>query len=235
MQVEHTPARQAARQICAQVVAQLRPRSAVPPIEVEFCRFANPDSYARMADGRLHLRISDLLEGAPAPILEALLFVLLGKLLRKPVPGIYARRYRAYLNRREVRRSMHLLRQLRGRKFVSEPQGAHYDLEEVFEELNRRFFNGLLARPRLGWSRRPSRTTLGHYDPSHNTVIISRLLDSPSVPRLALDYVVFHEMLHLRFPVCHRGAQRRVHTREFRQAERSFPSLQEARQLLKKL
>ncbi len=235
MQVERAPAPRAVQRIGAQVFLRLRPRTPLPPITVQFCRFANPDSYARLIDGRLELRLSDLLEGAPPAVLEALLFVLLGKLFRKPVPALYARRYRAFLNRREVRRSANLLRQARGRKFISGSRGAHYDLEEVFEELNVRFFQGLLARPRLGWSRRASRTTLGHYDPAHNAIIISKLLDRPGVPRLALDYVLYHEMLHLRFPVRHHGAFRRAHPRELRHAERAFPDRRKARELLKTL
>src|ERR1035438_8620037 len=36
---------------------------------------------------------------------------------------------------------------------------------------------------------------LGHFDPSHNAIVISRIFDQPAVPPLALEYVVFHEML----------------------------------------
>ena len=139
------------------------------------------------------------------------------------------------MNRRDVRRSLHLVRQIRGRKVLPGPKGETCDLEAVFEELNQRYFDGLLARPALSWSPRPSRSMLGHYDPSHNAIIVSRLLDSPRVPRLAAEYVMFHEMLHLRFPVEHRGARRRVHTSEFRQAERAFARLAEARLVLKRM
>jgi hypothetical protein len=222
-------------EIYARVFRSLKPRTAVPRMLVEFRPFANPDSFARMENGTIQVRMSDLLEGAPAPVIEALAFVLLGKLLRRPVARTYARRYRMYLNRRDMRRSIHLVRQLRGRKFVSGPQGEHYNLEEVFEELNLRYFHGLMARPALGWSRRPSRASLGHYDPSHNAIIISRLLDSPRAPRLALEYVLYHEILHLRFPAQADGPRRRVHTREFRQAERAFERWHEAKELLKKL
>jgi hypothetical protein len=76
---------------------------------------------------------------------------------------------------------------------------------------------------------------LGHYDPSHNAIILSRLLDGAAVLRLAVEYVLFHEMLHLRFPVDHRGARRCVHTPEFKQAEKEFPQLAEAKELLKSL
>jgi predicted metal-dependent hydrolase len=127
------------------------------------------------------------------------------------------------------------VRQIRGRKFISGPQGEHHDLEEIFERLNARYFDGLLGRPQLGWSRQRSRGMLGHFDPSHNAIIISRIFDRPQVPALALEYVMFHEMLHLRYPVEHTGTRRRVHTREFKEAEKKFAGLKEAKDLLKRL
>jgi hypothetical protein len=222
-------------EIYARVFRELKPRTPLPQVRVEFCRFANADSFIRLDTGAIHVRISDLLEGAPAPVTEALAYILLGKLFRRPVARIYTHRYRLYLNRRDVRRQMHLVRQIRGRKFVSGPQGSHYNLETVFEALNAAYFDGMLARPQLGWSRRASRSMLGHFDPSHNAIIISRIFDDSSVPGLAMEYVMFHEMLHLRYPVDHRGARRRVHTREFRQAEKQFERLREAKEMLKKL
>jgi len=62
--------------------------------------------------------------------------------------------------------------------------------------------------------------------PSHNAIVLSRFLDRVSV--LAWRLIrFFHEMLHLRFPVEHRGARRCVHTRDFKQAEMDFPRLRE--------
>jgi hypothetical protein len=46
---------------------------------------------------------------------------------------------------------------------------------------------------------------------------------------------MYHEMLHLRHPVEHRGARRCVHTPEFKAAERQFERLAEAKQALKDL
>lgn len=222
-------------EIYARVFRDLKPRTPLPELRVEFCRFANPDSFIRLENGCLHVRISDLLAGAPAPVTEALAYILLGKLYRKPVPRAYTHRYRLYLNRRDVRRQAHLVRQIRGRKFISGPQGSHRNLEEIFDRLNAHFFDGLLGRPQLGWSRGVSRSMLGHFDPSHNAIIISRIFDRPETPELALEYVVFHEMLHLRHPVDHNGARRCVHTREFRESEKRFPRLKEAKEILKNL
>jgi hypothetical protein len=139
------------------------------------------------------------------------------------------------LNRRDVRRQAQLVRQIRGRKFISGPAGRLHNLEVIFEELNRKFFDGLLGRPLLGWSRRASRSLLGHFDPSHNAIIINCIFDQESVPLVALEYVMFHEMLHLQYPVDHNGMRRRVHTRDFREAEKKFPRLKEAKDILKRL
>ncbi|SRR5579883_2840572 len=222
-------------QIYARVFRELKPRTALPELQVEFCRFANADSFIQLENGKLRVRISDLLEGAPAPVFEALAFILLGKLYRKPIARTYTHRYRLYLNRRDVRRQATLVRQIRGRKFVSGPQGEFYDLAEVFSRINREYFDGLLGCPRLGWSRKPSRGMLGHFDPAHNAIIISRIFDRAEVPSFALDYVMFHEMLHLRYPVEHKGTRRCVHTREFREAEKKFPQVREAKEIIKRL
>ncbi|MGQ9635020.1 MAG: SprT-like domain-containing protein [Bryobacteraceae bacterium] len=220
-------------QIFARVFRALRPRTPLPEIRIEFRRFANANSFARLQDHCLHVRIADLLAEAPAPVLESLAHILLSKLFRRPVPKIYAHRYRLYLNRTDVRRTIDAVRLQRGRKAADQPQGAHYNLLEIFEELNLRYFHGLMARPSLAWSARVSRTILGRYDPAHNAIILSRLLDSPRVPRRVVAYLLYHEMLHLRFPVQHRNGRRRVHTAEFKEAERRFEGLKEVRRYLK--
>ena len=217
------------------VFRALKPRTPAPGIKVEYCKFANANSFIKLTGGQLEVRVTDVLEGAPYAIQEALAHILLSKLFRKPVQRQYSSRYRSYFNRVEMRRTLHLLRQQRGRKHVSGPAGVHHDLETVFEELNALFFNGLMARPQLGWSRGVSRSILGHFDPSHNAIIISRIFDKPECPRAALEYVMFHEMLHLRYPVESRGTRRCIHTPDFKAAEKQFPGLKHAKELLKKL
>lgn len=221
--------------IFARVFQALRPRTPIPEICVEFRRYANANAQIRLNSGRLLIRIADTLAGAPDDVHQALAEILLAKLFRKPVPTASHEHYRRYLNRREVRRDLDQIRGLRGRKHFDDPRGVHYDLTALFEELNFTYFFGLMARPALGWSRRVSRSLLGHYDPSHNTIVLNRILDRPEVPRLAVEYVLYHEMLHLRHPAQPCGARRSVHTPAFKQEERRFAQLREAKLLLKHL
>ncbi len=174
-----------------------------------------------------------MLQEAPAPIHEALAIILLSKLFRKaPERGVIAR-YRRYLNRADIRLSLHAAKRQRGRKAINHPLGRHFDLCAIFEDLNLKYFHGLMARPQLGWSLRPSRTTLGHYDPSHHVIVLTSLFDHECVPELLVKFVMFHEMLHLRYPTQHRGTRRCVHTKEFKQAERQFEGYEEAKLALR--
>ena len=213
----------------------LRPRTPAPEIEVKFRPYADINNFIRVRDGRLVVGLSDMLEGAPRSVVEAIAFILIAKLYRKPIPKRYQLRYRQFLNRRSVRRQAHAVRRARGRKWLDLPQGNHFHLEEIFDELNQRFFGGQLERPRLSWSRAAARALLGHYDPVHNAIIVSRLFDHPEVPRFVVEYLLFHEMLHIKHPVVHRRSRRCFHPAEFRAEEKQFPQYREAKRLLNAL
>ncbi|MGH9498999.1 MAG: M48 family peptidase [Terriglobales bacterium] len=214
---------------------ELRPRAPMPDLAVEFYPFASINNNIRMREGKLFVRLSDVLEGAPENILEAIAHILLAKMYRKPIERERAARFRRYLSSRSLRDKAALLRQIRGRKRIDSARGQAYDLEAIFEDLNTRFFHGLLARPRLSWSRVQARNRLGHYDPAHNAIIVSRVFDDVRVPRYAVEYIVYHEMLHLKHPVKLRGSRRCVHSGEFQAEERLFPRLEEAKAMLKQL
>ena len=224
-------------EIYQRVFGELKPRTRVPEFAIRYLPYANADSNIRLEEGheRISVKVSDLLQGAPAPIQEALAHILLCKLYRKAIPEKYNRRYRMYLNRADLRRKALLVRQIRGRKQILSAQGGAYDLDEIFDDLNQRFFDGLLAKPRLTWSPRRSRRMLGHFDPAHNAIVISRLFDSAKTPRYLVEYILYHEMLHLKHPVEYRSRRRCVHTKEFRESERKFPFFRQATELLKGL
>ena len=124
---------------------ELRSNSPPPPLFIEFFAFANLNNTIRLREGKLYVRLSDLLEGAPEPVLRALSHILLAKIYRKPIDDAHARRYRRYVHSREIRDKAHLVRQLRGRKRIASPKGHIYDLDSIFENLNLQFFAGLLV------------------------------------------------------------------------------------------
>jgi predicted metal-dependent hydrolase len=222
-------------QILHSAYRELRPRAPLPEMKADFYAFANINNTIRLRKGKLLVRVSDLLEGAPQPVLDAIAHILLAKMYRKPIERDHSARYRRYISSHSLARQAHLVQQIRGRKRIDSAQGQAYDLEAIFDELNVRFFYGLMARPRMTWSRDHARYRLGHYDPAHNAIVVSRVFDHPAIPQHVVEYIVYHEMLHLRHPVKLRGSRRCVHSREFQADEKLFPQLAEAKKFLRRL
>jgi predicted metal-dependent hydrolase len=212
---------------------ELRPRAPIPEITVQFYPFANVNNTIRLREGKLLVRLSDLLEGAPETVLRSIAHILLAKMYRKPIERGCSTRYRRYISSQDISSKAHLVRQMRGRKRIASHRGRVYDLNQLFDDLNTRFFYGLLARPNLTWSQNHARNSLGHYDPAHNTIVVSRVFDHPGVPRYTVEYIVYHEMLHLKHPVKLRGSRRCVHSAEFQTEEKQFPLLDKAKLFLK--
>lgn len=213
----------------------MRPRAPMPPFVVRFRRFTSLNTTIRLREGRILVSLSDLLEGAPDAVAQAIAHILLAKLYRKPVDAGQNLRFKRFASSAAVARQTELIRHARGSKRYFGPEGRYYNLEEVFDSLNLRFFGGLLGRPELTWSEGVAKRSLGHYDAAHNTIVVSRVFDRPSSPRYAIEYLLYHEMLHLKHPVRMRGVRRCVHSREFKAEERLFPQLDAAMAFIKRL
>jgi hypothetical protein len=222
-------------QLFAEEYRALRPRAPIPPIEVRFRRFTSLNTTIRLREGEIRASLSDLLEGAPEKVLRAIAHILLAKLYRKPIDAAQARQYRRFTTSEAVVRQSERIRQTRGRKRIISARGDQYDLDEVFESLNRRFFHGLMGRPLLTWSEYSARRLLGHYDAAHNTIMVSRVFDRRGTPRYAIEYLMYHEMLHLKHPVKHNNGRRCVHSRAFQAEEKLFPELERAKAYLQQL
>src|SRR5215471_895376 len=112
-----------------QAFRELHPEAPLPQFEVRFFAFANLNNTIRLRQGRVLVRLSDLLEGAPQPVLHAILHILLAKLYRKPIDPAQSARYRKFTGSRAVSEKTRLIRQVRGRKRIETAQGKHYHLE----------------------------------------------------------------------------------------------------------
>ncbi|MGA3264375.1 MAG: M48 family peptidase [Terracidiphilus sp.] len=213
----------------------LRPRAPMPSITVRFRRFTSLNTTIRIREGQIRVNLSDLLEGAPETVIHAIAHILLAKLYKKPIDAAHNLRYKRFASSAAVTRQSELIRGARGNKRFFGPEGRFYNLEEVFDSLNARFFGGLMGRPQLTWSEQTAKRALGHYDAAHNMIVVSRVFDRPSSPRYAIEYLLYHEMLHLKHPIKRRGLRRCVHSREFKTEEALFPQLKEALAFIRRL
>ncbi len=126
----------------------------------------------------------------------------------------------------------------KSRRMVIDPQGRRFDLAEIRDDLNRRYFGSALEveitwgrTPRKRRGRRPRGFSLrlGSYHEPERLIRIHRALDRPGVPRYVVESIVYHEMLHAAVPpVVRPGRRRQLHPPEFRRRERELPCYEAA-------
>lgn len=175
-----------------------------------------------------------MFDDAPPEVLEALAVILLSRLYRRKVDPLYRNRYRQYTLTPAMLERSRQTRRARGRRHSRPgPAGAVYDLDELFREINAEYFDDALPRPGLSWSQKRARSTLGRYEFEDDVIVVSRFLDSHHVPDYVVRYILFHEMLHVKFGSRIEGVREVVHPPEFRREEKSFEHYQEANQWLR--
>jgi hypothetical protein len=112
-------------------------------------------------------------------------------------------------------------------------EGKHHNLQEIFDDLNARYF-GERIEARITWGPRGRRkkgrgsVKLGSYTFEDELIRIHPVLDSADVPRFFVEWIAYHEMLHEVHDMPVVDGRRVYHTPEFRQAEANFERHAEA-------
>lgn len=173
--------------------------------------------------GRFVVRVHHMFLDAPTPVLAAL-----GAYLTQSdaaAPRVLFDFIKSQHQR--IRRTPRRAQPLRAR-------GEHHDLQQIYEQLNRRYFAGGV-RARITWgkhsaARKRARRSikLGSYQSVDALIRIHPVLDAAWVPRFFVAFIVYHEMLHqVVAPTVH-GTRREYHSPAFRARERQFDDYAEA-------
>ena len=105
-------------------------------------------------------------------------------------------------------------------------------LEETFNKVNNEYFDPLLKMPKIGWSLKKSYRRLGFYDHERNLIVISQIFDSRRVPSIIIEYIMYHEMLHMVCPTKMFNDRRKIHTDQFYRCEQLFADYEKAKKWL---
>jgi predicted metal-dependent hydrolase len=150
-----------------------------------------------------------------------------------------------YVERRDPRSSKELSRFIalhrhllsgkprKSRGVVVRTRGRHFDLQEIFDDLNARCFDRAI-QARITWAplrkaRRRRSIKLGTYCVEDRVIRVNPILDQPFVPRYFLEWIVHHEMLHGLIGVPVIDGRRMFHPPEFREREQAFEHYERAR------
>lgn len=183
----------------------------------------------QIIQGKTILQINEAYITAPLEIKKSILSAAFSRHQSKHTSVI-----KAYSNNSNFRR---INKQVSGAPIANliSCRGEKYNLAFLFNKLNDEYFQGQLSQPRLVWSSRRSKRRLGYYHPEINTIAVTKKLDDKKIPRLFVEYILYHEMLHQHFGIKNRNGRRYAHTSAFRTAERKFKHQKEAENLIKLL
>lgn len=193
-----------------------------PEVDVRFYPYIGINHTIRIRNGQVFVRIAEVCRQMPDDGQRALAYILVAKLYRRRVPKRARDVYSSYATDADIREQAAENKRVRGRKVVTTDKGEFFDLSAIFDHLNAQYFNRSLPKPVLTWSARKTYRILGHHDATHETIVVSRSLDSKDTPKFVVEYIVFHEMLHIHHPTVHHNGRRYNHTAAFRADEEKF-------------
>ena len=199
-----------------------------PLIIISYYPYVGINHTIRVRDGMLFVRISELCREMSMHCHRSLAYVLISKLLGKQIPKAHRDVYLSYAKSAEMLSKAIENKRKRGKMVITDSKGTYYDLNEIFDDLNTKFFGGNLEKPILTWSAKRTYRMLGRHDATHGTITLSRSLDALETPRFVIEYIMYHEMLHIHHPAVHHNGRRYHHTAAFRRDESRFPQYFEA-------
>jgi hypothetical protein len=222
-------------QIFQRIYTRLGCHARPPHFIVEFYPYSNLVHTIRLRDDTAYVRLSDILRSAPLSVLEAAAAILLGRLYRRRAPRELVEAYRHYSVATGTHKRVMATRLKRGRRNQSGAAGSTHDLAPMFSALNKQYFSGRLHRPRLGWSKRNWRAQLGCFDPGLDQIVVNTRLDRAEVPQYVVEYVLYHEMLHVRHPIRVAACGLQAHSAAFRAEEKRFEHYDRAHKFLERM
>lgn len=200
-------------------------------LRVSYYPYKNINHTIRIRDNIIYLRLSDKIQYAPASIQLSVVRLLFDKLFRLPIDKNVRKNYLNYINQNVVPQLERRPRQA-AKHYLS--QGRFFDLEEVFYRVNAAYFNGQIKKPKLGWSMQNSTRRLAFYDHERDLIVISRIFDSKRTPDAVVEFLMFHEMLHIKIPVERKNGRRIIHPEIFRIEEKKFKGYEQVQKWLNK-
>ncbi len=221
--------------LCQRIFTRIGCSGPPPNFRVEFYPYASLTLTIRRRDEQMIVRFSDLLQRAPMTVLEGAAALLLAKIYRRRTPRALIAPYDEYAKSHRTRKRIQQMRSGRVRPASLDAAGRQFDLNSMFDEMNGKFFDGTLEKPHLGWSTHGWRRQFGSFDPGPNQILLNRRMDRPEIPKYVVEYVLYHEMLHVKHPTRKSGCSLVSHSPEFRDEEKLFPEFERARKMLDRL
>jgi len=173
-------------------------------VSIKYSRkFTDFNANVKKVGNTLHFSLSHMWKDVSEEIQMGLLQYLATKMFNERIPTMYIDMYHSYIS-----------------KLTDFTPITNVDpfLQESFDRINVKYFHGAMELPNLEFGQ-ASKRTLGTYNFHTDTVRISTILKHDLE---ALDFVMYHELLHKQEKFEVKGHRTHSHTRRFRELEKQY-------------
>ena len=199
-------------------------------VDAEFVAFKELKIKWQRSYGKAEFKVSDYLSDAPADILDDIAKTLFSKISGSDAE--YPDAMNDWMTSREFLEEKQPVYLRRSRNLTRTMRGDHRNLEDSYERLIK---SGMIKHDpdvHISWTRDPNVRRVGYCSVLMKVVAISSIFDSTTIPEFVLDYVLYHEFIHIEAGFNPFG---RKHGPEFTKRERQYPQYEEAEDWLKRL
>jgi len=174
--------------------------------------------------------VSDYLEDAEQKVIEGLARTLFSKISGQDKE--YPEELSEWMTSGSFVKTKQPVYLKRSRNLTKTTKGEARDLKESYGRLLKA---GLIEddpEVHISWTIEPNLRRVGYASVLMKVIAISSIFDTEMIPEFVLDFVLYHELLHINAGFNPHGKK---HGPEFQKEERKYPQREEAESCLKKL
>jgi hypothetical protein len=199
-------------------------------VNAEFAAFKEFKIKWQRSRGRADFKVSDYLKGAGQGVTEGIARSLFSKISGRDTG--YPEEMSDWVTSDAFVRNKQPIYLRRSRNLTLSTKGEARDLVDPCRRLKEA---GLIEEDpdvHITWTAEPNVRRVGYCSVLMKVIAISSVFDNAMIPEFVLDYVVYHEFLHIMAGFDPFGKR---HGPDFLKEERKFPRREEAEDWLKKL
>jgi hypothetical protein len=173
--------------------------------------------HIRTANSGYRVRLHHMFLEAETKVLRSLASFITGRKKKAPSP------LRSFVasNHNKIRKAP-----AKPRRTILRHNGRHFNLKELFEQVNGEYFANKIDC-HITWGarrlvRRQNSIKLASYSDRTKIIRINPVLDRNYVPKYVITGIIYHEMLHHYLGVESRNGRKMAHTKRFRRFEERF-------------
>lgn len=168
--------------------------------------------------GRVNLTLHGMFLDAPSNVLRAL-----ARFLKKPDPKM-----KKNVSKLFFKSGLDITKKAKLKKpALLKHQGKCFNLKDIYDKINQKYFKSKV-KAFITWGNEDSRKrscsiNFGSYNWDSRIIRVHKALDRYPVPRYFIEYIIYHEMLHVDIGLKRDGnGKRRAHNRDFKKREKDF-------------